>query len=354
MSMVGVLKDYNCVIEYHPGNVNVVAHALSMKEIIDLRVMFINLRVMDNGCLLVELHLNPTLMEEIKAKKTLYVTLLPQGVSISVISDLDPRGYVTGYVIELRGSWEDHLPLAEFAYNNNYQSNIQMALYEAFYGHRCRTPLCLTELSEQKVLGPQLAQETENVMALYAFYGHRCRTPLCLTELSEQKVLGPQLAQETENVVRMIQNHLKSSFDHQNSYTDLKRKEIEYEVGEQVFFKVSPWKKVLRFGKKRKLSPRFIRPYHILKRVGHVAYQLELPQELERIHDVFHVSMLHRYMSDLSHIVSLEEIDVRKNLTFEEQVMIIRRDEKVLRKRWIPLVKVFLEESRFERNDLGT
>ncbi|XP_052486372.1 uncharacterized protein LOC128041087 [Gossypium raimondii] len=104
---------------------------------------------------------------------------------------------------------------------------------------------------------------------------------------------------------------------------------------------VSPWKKVLRFGRKGKLSPRFIEPYHSLKRVGLVAYQLELPLVLDRIHDVSHISMLRRYRSNATHVVSIEKIEVWPDLTFEkEPIHILDRDVKVLQKKSIPLVKV--------------
>ncbi|XP_012481051.1 uncharacterized protein LOC105795952 [Gossypium raimondii] len=105
----------------------------------------------------------------------------------------------------------------------------------------------------------------------------------------------------------------------QTSSTDLKRRDIEYLVGDFVFLKVFSWKKILRFGRKGKLSPRFIGPYQILKRVGPIAYQLELPLELDCIHDVFYISMLRRYRSDLSHVVSIEKIEIRPNLTIEEK-----------------------------------
>ncbi|XP_016743203.1 uncharacterized protein [Gossypium hirsutum] len=104
-----------------------------------------------------------------------------------------------------------------------------------------------------------------------------------------------------------------------------------------VELQVSPLKKVLRFRRKDKLSLRFIGPY----RVGPVSYQLELPPELERIHDVFHFSMLRRYRSDPTYVVSVEEIEVRPNLIFEEEpVQILDQDVKVLRRKSIPLVKV--------------
>ncbi|KAK5845898.1 hypothetical protein PVK06_002141 [Gossypium arboreum] len=179
-------------------------------------------------------------------------------------------------------------------------------------------------------------------MAPYeALYGRRCRTPSCWTELGERQVLGLELVADTEDKVKLIRDRLKEASDRQKSYADLKRKEIEYSVGDMVFLKVSPWKKILRFGKKGKLSPRFIGPYRVLKRVGPVAYQLELPPELDRIHDVFHVSMLRRYRSDPTHVVPVAEIEVRTDLTFkEEPVQILDRDVKVLRRKSVPLVKV--------------
>ncbi|KAK5772889.1 hypothetical protein PVK06_049191 [Gossypium arboreum] len=139
---------------------------------------------------------------------------------------------------------------------------------------------------------------------------------------------------------------------------DLKRKEIEFAVGDMVFLKVSPWKKILRFGKKGKLSPRFIGPYRVLKRVGPVAYQLELPPELDRIHDVFHVFMLRRYRSDPSHVVPVEEIEVRTDLTFEEEpIQILDREVKVLRRKLVLLVKILWrnhgrEEATWESEEI--
>ena len=107
--------------------------------------------------------------------------------------------------------------------------------------------------------------------------------------------------------------------DRQKSYADLKRKDVEYQVGEKVFLKVSPWRKVLRFDKKGKLSPRYIGPYEILERIGPVAYILALPPPLAKLHDVFHVSMLWRYRSDDSHILPLQDIEVQPNFSYDEK-----------------------------------
>ena len=137
--------------------------------------------------------------------------------------------------------------------------------------------------------------------------------------MNEHKIISPELVKDTEEKVQIIQQRLKAANDRQRSYANLKRKDIEYEVGDKVFLKVSPWKKILRFGRKGKLSPRFIGPYEILERVGPVAYRLALPLQLAKLHDVFHVSMLCRYRSDPSHILPIQDIQVQEDFTFEEE-----------------------------------
>ena len=119
--------------------------------------------------------------------------------------------------------------------------------------------------------------------------------------------------------MKMIGERLKVVTYRQKSYADTKRKDILYEIGEKVFLKVSPWKKVMRFWRKGKLSPRFIKPYELIEKVGPMAYILDLPQELEKIHNVFHVSMLRRYRSDPSHVISSETIELRLDLTYEDE-----------------------------------
>ena len=175
-------------------------------------------------------------------------------------------------------------------------------------------------------------------MAPYkALYGRKCRTSLCWTELGERKVISPDLIQETEEKVKMIRERLKVATDKQKSYPNMKRKDIRYEIGD----KVLPWKKVMRFGKNGKLSPRFIGPYEVIEKVGLVAYRLALPPDLKKIHNVFHVSMLRRYRSDPSHVVSSETIELRPDLTYEEEpIEILVREVKELQNNKIPLVKV--------------
>ncbi|KAG8496899.1 hypothetical protein CXB51_008077 [Gossypium anomalum] len=207
-------------------------------------------------------------------------------------------------ILEFSGLWERYLPLVEFAYNNSFQSSIKMAPYEALYGRKCRTPLFWTELCESKIFRVDLIKD------------------------AEQKVI-------------VIRESLKAASDRQKSYADLKRKDIEYQIGDKVFLKVSPWKKVLRFGRKGKLSPRFIGPYEISERIGPVAYRLILPPELERIHNIFHVSMLRRYRSNPSHVINPSEVEIQADLSYEEEpVRILAREVKELRNKKISLVKV--------------
>ena len=162
-------------------------------------------------------------------------------------------------------------------------------------------------------------------------------------------MIGPDLIQETEEKVKMIRERLKVATDKQKLYADMKRKDIRYEIGEKVFLKVSPWKKVMRFGKKGKLSHRFIGPYEVIEKVGPMAYPLALPPELEKIHNVFHVLMLGRYQSDPSHVASSETIEMRPYLTYEEEpIEILAREVKELWNKKIPLVKVLWRNHKTE------
>ena len=108
--------------------------------------------------------------------------------------------------------------------------------------------------------------------------------------------------------IDLIRARLKAAQDRQKSYADKRRRPIEFQVGDYVLLKVSPWKGIIRFRKRGKLSPRFIGHFKILARVGKVAYRLELPEELRKLHDTFHVSYLRKSLTDESAIVPLEDI----------------------------------------------
>ena len=132
-------------------------------------------------------------------------------------------------------------------------------------------------------------------------------------------MIGPDIVKDMEEKVQVIRKRLKAASDRQKSYADLKRKDIAYEVGDKVFLKVSPLRKILWYCKKGKLSSRFIEPYEVLERIGLVAYRLALPPELAKLHNVFHVSMLRRYRSDESHILPVQNVQVQAYLPYDEE-----------------------------------
>ncbi|KAA0032361.1 pol protein [Cucumis melo var. makuwa] len=218
------------------------------------------------------------------------------------------------------GSWDSYLHLMEFAYNNSYQATIGMAPFEALYG-KC------------------------------------CRSLVYWSEVGEQRMLGPELVQTTNAAIQKIRARMLIAQSRQKSYADVRRKDLEFEVEDMVFLKVAPMKGVLRFEKKGKLSPRFIGPFEILERIGPVAYRLALHPSFSAVHDVFHVSMLRRYVADPTHVVDFEPLQISENLSYEEQpVEILARKVKKLRSREISLVKVLwrnhgVEEATWEREE---
>ncbi|GJU06430.1 putative reverse transcriptase domain-containing protein [Tanacetum coccineum] len=183
-------------------------------------------------------------------------------------------------VMDFGGSWDTHLPLIEFSYNNSYHTSIN-------------------------------------------------------------QLIGPEIMQETTEKIIQIKERLKTARSRQKSYADKRRKPLEFQVRDRVLLKVSPWKRVVRFGKKGKLALRYVGPFEIVERVGPVAYRLKLPQELSCVHDTFHVSNLKKCLAEPDVQVPLDEIKIDENMRFvEEPIEIVDRDVKKLKRRRIPLVKV--------------
>ncbi|XP_073129033.1 uncharacterized protein [Henckelia pumila] len=181
-------------------------------------------------------------------------------------------------------------------------------------------------------------------MAPYeALYGRRCRSPVHWDEIGERILLGPELVQQTADIVLRIRDKMRTVRSRQKSYAYRQRRDLEFAVGDHVFVRVAPMKGVMRFGKKGKLSPRFIGPFEILDRIGTLAYRVALPPSLAAVHNVFHVSMLRKYISNPSHILDFEPLRLASDLSFEEgPVQILAREERRLRTRDIPMVKVRL------------
>ncbi|GJT32300.1 putative reverse transcriptase domain-containing protein [Tanacetum coccineum] len=191
------------------------------------------------------------------------------GVPVSIISDRDSK--FTSHF------WQSLNKALEFLYNNSYQTSVKDAPFEAMYGRKCRSPVCWAEVGDAQLTGPEIIHET------------------------------------MEKIIQ-IKKRIQAARDRQKSYADRRRKPLEFEVGDKVMLKVSPWKGVIHFGKRGKLNPRYIRPFKILAKVGTVAYRLELPEQLSRIDD---------------------------KLNFiEERVEIMDREVKRLKQSRIPIVKV--------------
>ncbi|KAL8104388.1 hypothetical protein AgCh_028553 [Apium graveolens] len=189
-------------------------------------------------------------------------------------------------------------------------------------------------------------------------YGRRCRSPLCWDEVGEHKIIGPELVQQTKEMVGLIRKRLVAAQDRQKKYADQTRNDREYEVGDSVLLKVSPWKGVMRFGRKGKLSLRFIGSFQILRRIGLLAYELALPPNLQQVHNVFHVSMLRTYHADARYVIEYEQVDLQPDLTYIEQpVRIMDQKEQMLRNKTVKLVRILwrnqnVEESTWELQDV--
>nr|GEU55907.1 putative reverse transcriptase domain-containing protein [Tanacetum cinerariifolium] len=160
-------------------------------------------------------------------------------------------------------------------------------------------------------------------------------------EVGEGQFIGPELVQETTEKISQIKDILKVACDRQKSYDDKRRKPLEFSVGNYVLLKVSPWKGVVRFRKKRKLAPRFVGPFKIVKKVGPVSYRLDLPKELNSVHDTFHVSNIKKYLADPTLQAPLDEIQVDAKLNFvEEPIEILEIEFKKIKRSRIAIVKI--------------
>ncbi|GJR96115.1 putative reverse transcriptase domain-containing protein [Tanacetum coccineum] len=185
-------------------------------------------------------------------------------------------------VIDFGKGWDRHLPLIEFSYNNSYHTSIKAAPFEALYGRKCRSPICWAEVGDAQLTGPEIIRET------------------------------------TEKIIQ-IKHRLQASRDRQKSYADKRRKPLEFQVGDKVMLKVSPWKGVIHFGKRGKLNPRYIGSFKILAKVRTVSYRLELLEKLSRVHSTFHVPNLKKCLSDEPLAIPLDEIHIDEKLNFIEE-----------------------------------
>ncbi|GJS49387.1 putative nucleotidyltransferase, ribonuclease H [Tanacetum coccineum] len=166
-------------------------------------------------------------------------------------------------------------------------------------------------------------------------------SPIACEEVGNRLIEGPELIEITNEKVAVAKEKLKEARSRQKSYADKHRRDLEFQVGDRVFLKVSPFRGVKRFGIKGKLSPRFIGPFEILERIGEVSYRLALPPQLSHVHDVFHVSLLRGYHYHPLHVASYPFDQIQPDMSLsEEPESILDRQERVMRNKVIPFVKI--------------
>ncbi|GJT37622.1 putative reverse transcriptase domain-containing protein [Tanacetum coccineum] len=237
------------------------------------------------------------------------------GIPVLIICDRDPR------------------------FSSNFWKSLQKALGTSL-------DMSTTYHPETDGQSERTIQTLEDMLRAYAapfeaLYGQKCRSPVCWAEVGEAQLTGPDLVQETTEKIIQIKQRIQVARDRQKSYADLKCKPMEFQVGDRVMLKVSPWKGVMRFGKRGKLNPRYVGPFKVLEKVRSIAYKLELPQELSRVHNTFHVSNLKKCYSEEPLAVPLEGLHIDDKLQFmEEPVEIMEGEIKRLKRSRIPLVKV--------------
>ncbi|XP_004295825.1 PREDICTED: uncharacterized protein LOC101301180 [Fragaria vesca subsp. vesca] len=171
-------------------------------------------------------------------------------------------------------------------------------------------------------------------------YGRPCRSPICWAEVGDSELLGPDIVQERIEKVSIIRDRIRTAQSKQKSYADLKRRQVEFNVGDHVSLKVSPTKGVVRFGK-GKLAPRYVGLFEILEKVGDLAYWLALPPIMSEVYNVFLVSLLRKYIPNASHVIDYSTIKMNADATFVvEPVRIMDRSTKRHRRKEVDLVKV--------------
>ncbi|GKE24015.1 putative reverse transcriptase domain-containing protein, partial [Tanacetum coccineum] len=325
--VIELFSDYDCEICYHPSKANVVADALSRKERVKpkrVRAMNMILQSSIKDMILAAqkeavdefagLQKSLDEMIEQRSDRTLYyldrIWVPLKGEVRTLIMDEAHKPKYSVYpgadkmYYDLRDSWDVHLSLVEFSYNNSYHSSVRCAPFEALYGRKYRSPIMWAKVGE----------------------GH---------------LIGPELVQKTTEKISQIKDRLKAARERQKSYDDKRRKPLEFSVGDYVLLKVSPRKGVVRFRKKRKLAPRFVRPFEIIEKVGPVAYRLDFLEELNGVHDTFHVLNLKKCLADPTLKVPLDEIRVDAKLNFvEEPVEILEKEFKKSKRSRISVVKV--------------
>nr|GEV86531.1 putative reverse transcriptase domain-containing protein [Tanacetum cinerariifolium] len=340
-----LLSDYNYKIRYHSGKANVVADALSKKE----RIKPLRLQAL---VMTICLNLPKKFLEaQIEAMKT--ENIEAENVRGMIMKDLSKE--------KLEPRADGTLCLNNKSFDKMYQDMKKLYWWPnmkadiATYVSKCLT--CLKVKAKHKkpsglLVQPKIPQwkwdnitmdfvtklpRTSSAAPFEALYGRKWESPIFWAEVGDAQLTGPELIHETTEKIVQIKQRIQAAHDRQKSYADVRRKPLEFQVGDRVMLKVTPWKRAIHFGKQGKLNPRYIGTFKVLAKVGAVAYRLELPQHLSRVHSTFHVSNQKKCLSD----EPLDEIHTDDKLYFVEEPMeIIDREVKWLKQRRIPIIKV--------------
>nr|GEV74134.1 hypothetical protein [Tanacetum cinerariifolium] len=348
-----LLSDYDCEIRYHPRKANVVADALSRKaRSKTLRVQALVMTIMLN-LLNFECSIESQKRRELHQRRSAW-----HGVPVLIISDHDGRftshfwkslnkalgtqldmsttyhpqtdiqsertiqtleDMLRACILDFEKGWDRHLPLVAFSYNNSYHTSIKAAPFEAFYGRKCRSPICWAEVGDSQLTGLEIIHETtEKIVQIKiriqaardrqksyadaapfeAFYGRKCRSPICWAEVGDSQLTGLEIIHETTDKIVQIKICIQAARDRQKSYADINAK------------------------------------------VGTIAYRLEIPEQMSRVHSTFHVSNLNKCLAYKPFAIALDEIQVDDKLHFiEEPIEIMDREIKHLKQSRIPIVK---------------
>nr|GEZ19244.1 putative reverse transcriptase domain-containing protein [Tanacetum cinerariifolium] len=334
-SWLELLSDYDCEIRYHPGKANVVADALSQKE--RSKPLRVRSLVMIIGLNLPKKILNA---QSEARKEENFINEYLHGM----INKLEPRA--DGTLCLNNRSWIPRIGdlralIMHESHKTKYSihprsDKMYQDLKRLYWWHKMKAKIATYSLN--KALGTRLDMST-------AYH----------PETNGQSERNIQTLEVTIPALRLLRLRrcMDASVDHLSA--GLRRKPLEFQVGDKVMLKVSPWKRVIRFGKRGKLNPRYIGPFKILAKVGTVAYRLELSEQLSKVHSTFHVSKLKKCMADEPLAIPLDEIQVDNKLNFiEEPVEIMDREVKRLKQSRIPIVKKSLNKALGTRLDMST